>query len=219
MGSYCFRLNGADLEAHPAGILWWPSRRLLAVADLHLEKASAYALHGVFLPPYDSAATIIRLATVCAALNPARVVAMGDSFHDDEAEGRLDPGVADVLTGVVQQCEWIWLAGNHDPLPPAALEGLVREEWREGPLVFRHEPNAREPGEVAGHLHPKIRISRRGQSVGARCFVTDGSQLVMPAFGALTGGLSARDPDVRRLFRSRAFALMLGPEKVHPVKL
>src|SRR6056297_2630079 len=84
MGSYCFRLNGADLEAHPAGILWWPSRRLLAVADLHLAKASAYALHGVFLPPYDSAATIIRLATVCAALNPARVVAMGDSFHDDE---------------------------------------------------------------------------------------------------------------------------------------
>lgn len=217
MGSYAFRLNGAELEAHPAGVLWWPERCVLAVADMHLEKGSSYARSGVFLPPYDSHATVDRLTAVVAELAPARVIAMGDSFHDNEAESRLDRTAAERLAALTRKCEWVWLTGNHDPAPAECFTGNILDEWRESPLVFCHEPTHGRFGEVAGHLHPKIRVNTRGRSVGGRCFVTDGNQLVMPAFGALTGGLSAKDRDVRGLFREQPMALMIGPAKVHPV--
>ena len=217
MPSYPFRLNGVEVEALPQGALWWRERRVLAVSDLHLEKGSSYARAGVFLPPYDSRATVDCLAALVAAMMPVRVIAMGDSFHDEEAEGRLDHGTALSLQALTRCCEWVWLAGNHDPEPGERFGGEVAAEWREGPLTFRHEPTVGSAGEVAGHLHPKIRVETRGRAVSGRCFVTDGNQLVMPAFGALTGGLSARDRDVRRLFRQTPFALLLGPSKVHAV--
>jgi uncharacterized protein len=219
MGSYSFRLNGVEVEAHPAGVLWWPDRRLMAVADMHLEKGSAYAPGGIFLPPYDSMATLARLGQAVASLEPARVVALGDSFHDPTAEARLHPKALDALSGLVNCCEWIWLRGNHDPAPDPGLGGEVHQEWYEEPLVFRHEPSVRTAGEVAGHLHPKLRISSRGRSVSARCFVTDGAQVVMPAFGELTGGLSARSADVRRVFGRPQLALLVGPRRVHPVRI
>jgi DNA ligase-associated metallophosphoesterase len=214
---YRFRLNGAEVEAHPAGVLWWEERRLLAVSDLHLEKGSSFARSGVFLPPYDSAATVARLAALMGALSPARVIAMGDSFHDTGAEARLDPATAARLSGLTRCCDWVWLEGNHDPEPAAIVTGTFAAEWREGPLVFRHEPGRGSSGEVAGHLHPKIRLRTRGRSVAARCFVTDGNQLVMPAFGALTGGLDARSRDIRGVFREKPVALAMGPAKVHAV--
>lgn len=214
---YRFRLNGAEVEAHPAGGLWWAERRLLAVSDLHLEKGSSFARSGVFLPPYDSAATVARLAGLVEALAPARVVALGDSFHDAGAEARLNGETAARLMELTQRCDWVWLEGNHDPEPVALFHGTFAAEWREGPLVFRHEPGRGGSGEVAGHLHPKILVRTRGRAVGARCFVTDGNQLVMPAFGALTGGLDARSRDVRRLFRQTPVALAMGPARVHAV--
>jgi DNA ligase-associated metallophosphoesterase len=219
VGSFPFRVNGADLEAHPAGVLWWPARRVLAVADMHLEKGSSYAHAGVFLPPYDSIATVKRLQDVVEALSPVRIIAMGDSFHDTDAEARLDPAAAALLLAQAKGREWIWLRGNHDPTPSAGLGGEVVSQWVEGPLVFRHEPTAQSPGEVAGHLHPKLRVNARGRSIAARCFVTDGRQLILPAFGELTGGLSARDRDVRRVFGKPLLALLVGPTKVHPVSI
>jgi DNA ligase-associated metallophosphoesterase len=217
MSSYPFHLNGVEVEALWEGALWWAGRRLLAISDLHLEKGSSYARSGVFLPPYDSQATVARLHALLDAKAPARVIAMGDSFHDGEAEDRLDPGTLSSLQALTRRCEWVWLEGNHDPAPGALFEGTVVAEWREGPLTFRHVPTRGCSGEVAGHLHPKIRVSTRGRSVGGRCFVTDGNQLVMPAFGALTGGLSVRDREVRGLFQEKPLALLMGPSKVHAV--
>ncbi len=132
MGSYAFRLNGAALEAHPAGVLWRPERRVLAVANMHPEKDSSYARAGVFLPPYDSHSTVDRLAAVVMALNPVRVVAMGDSFHDDEAGSRLDQAAAGRLAALTRQCEWIWLTGNHDPAPAECFTRNILDEWQEG---------------------------------------------------------------------------------------
>ncbi|MCA8930088.1 MAG: ligase-associated DNA damage response endonuclease PdeM [Alphaproteobacteria bacterium] len=213
-----FTLNGARLVADPTGALWWPDRRLLAVADLHLEKASAYAAGGVLLPPYDSRETLDRLARVVARRQPVHVVALGDSFHDALAAERLEPTVAARLRTLVAACaDWIWIAGNHDPEPPAGFGGRVAAEWRLGPLVFRHEPQPGHPGEVAGHLHPKVRIVTRARALSARCFVTDGHQAVLPAFGALTGGLDIRDRAIHGLFRCPPVALALGPGRVYAV--
>jgi DNA ligase-associated metallophosphoesterase len=219
MASFGFRLNGAALEALPDGVLWWPAEQVLAVADLHLEKASSYAGAGLFLPPYDSVAAVERLAMVIEQLRPAIVVALGDSFHDAGAEDRLPAAARERLAAMAGGRTWIWLEGNHDPEPAAGQPRRGFPEWGAGAFVLCHRPPAGRAGEVAGHLHPKVRVSARGRSLGGRCFVTDGRQLVLPAFGALAGGLDARDDAVRSLFAGRPFALLLGPSQVHPVRL
>ncbi|MFN4091098.1 MAG: phosphoesterase, partial [Alphaproteobacteria bacterium] len=75
-------LNGVPLMMDASGALWWPERRLLAVADLHLEKGSAYAERSTFLPPYDTRATIDALERLVRRWRPHTVLALGDSFHD-----------------------------------------------------------------------------------------------------------------------------------------
>lgn len=204
-----FRLNGAELLADPRGVLVWPDRRTLVAADLHLEKGSGFARRGVLLPPYDSAATLERLAEAIAAHAPERVIALGDSFHDASAGDRLADADQARLRALTAARDWIWIAGNHDPHPPADWGGRVLGELIDGPLLFVHEAAAAPvPGEVSGHYHPKARVRLRARSVSGRCFATDGRRLVLPAFGAYTGGLDVLQPELRRLF-ARHFEVML----------
>lgn len=211
-------LNGTALLADVRGALFWPAERTLMLADLHLEKGSSYARRGMFLPPYDTRATLDRLAAVVRLYRPERVCCLGDSFHDREASARLDDLDRDRLRRMVQAHEWIWIAGNHDPLPPEGLGGQVVDVWRRGPLVLRHEPSAAEcAGELAGHLHPKAAISAAGRRVGGPCFVSDGHRLVMPAFGAYAGGLNVLDPAIARFFPRAFIAAVIGRDRVHAV--
>lgn len=206
----------AALVPEPSGALWWPERRLLAVADLHLEKATAYAGRGQLLPPYDTAATLERLAEALRRRRPARVVCLGDSFHDRAAAGRLAPEARALIARLAAATDWVWIAGNHDPAPPADLGGRVVAELAEGPLVFRHEARAEAaPGELSGHFHPKARVSLRGRGFSARCFVGDGRRLILPAFGAFAGGLDVLSPAIRGLFPGGFEAALLGRRAVY----
>lgn len=200
------------------GALWWPDERTLVVSDLHLEKGSSFARRGQMLPPYDTRATLARLATAISRLAPARIIALGDSFHDREGAGRLGEADRTALGELTAATEWIWIAGNHDPEPPRDLGGWSTHELAIGPLTFRHEPRpGAQPGEIAGHLHPAARLVGRGRSIRRRCFASDGNRLVMPAFGTLAGGLNVLDAAFRPLFEGTAFhAWMLG-ETIHAI--
>ncbi|MGP9813931.1 ligase-associated DNA damage response endonuclease PdeM [Rhodopseudomonas sp. NSM] len=200
-----------------SGALYWESERLLVVSDLHLEKGSSYAMRGVLLPPYDTVATLGRLGAVVTRYNPKTVIALGDSFHDRDAHDRLSDANRDILSALQVGRDWIWIAGNHDPALPANLGGCVAGEIALGGVVFRHEPTGAH-GEIAGHLHPKARVSRRGRSVERRCFAGDGTRVVMPAFGAYTGGLNIRDAAFAKLFGGAAFmAHVLGDNRLHAI--
>ncbi len=216
-----FRMRIADIEMtpDPTGALYWAAERMLVVADLHLEKGSAFASRGQMLPPYDTHATLARLEAACARHKPAKIVALGDSFHDRKAEGRLDGDARARLKRLIAAVDrWTWILGNHDPEPPQDLGGTVADEIALGPIVLRHEPKKRpSAGEIAGHLHPAARIAVRGRSIRRRCFVTDGERLVMPAFGAYAGGLDIWQPALRTLFAPSFHAWMLGEERVHAV--
>jgi DNA ligase-associated metallophosphoesterase len=200
------------------GALWWPDERTLIVSDLHLEKGSSFARRGQMLPPYDTVATLRRLGSAIARVAPARIIALGDSFHDRQGGDRLCETDRLTLRTLTAATEWIWIAGNHDPEPPRDLGGWSTHELAIGPLTFRHEPRpGAQPGEVAGHLHPAARLIGRGRSIRRRCFAADGSRLVMPAFGALAGGLNVRDAAFRPLFAETSFrAWMLG-DTVYPI--
>ena len=212
-------MAGACLRLLPQGALYWPAERTLIVADLHLEKASAFAARRqVFLPPYDSAATLAALTGLCGNLAPGRVIALGDSFHDAAAPARLAARDAAVIASLQRGREWIWIAGNHDPAPPDGLGGEWASEVAIDGLTFRHEPVAGAgAGEIAGHLHPAARVRVKGRTIRRRCFTTDGNRLIVPAFGAFTGGLNVLDSAFAGLFAVSFRAWLLGEARLYPI--
>lgn len=211
-------VNGEGVVLDPSGALWWPEQSTLVFADIHFEKGSFYALGGQFLPPYDTRTTLRRIQAAVAARRPARVIALGDSFHDRKAADRLDEMEREALLGLGRAADWIWIAGNHDPAPPTWLSGFVTSEIAFGRLVFRHEPGVLfQRGEIAGHLHPVTTVTRRGRSLRRRCFVSDGKRMVLPAFGAYAGGLDLWDAAIAGLFEGEFGAFMLGTSRVYAV--
>lgn len=204
---------GQRVMLDPSGVAVFPARRLLVVADLHLEKGSSLAARGAALPPYDSRATLERLWRAVRLWRPARTVALGDSFHDRHGHVRLDADARARLAAIAQLTEMVWVLGNHDPLPPQGLPGTAHAEWREESITFRHEGGGGMP-EVCGHHHPRARIATRGRSISRPCFVASPSRLMLPSFGAYTGGLDVRDPAIAGLFRRGARLFLLGRERL-----
>ncbi len=206
---------GETLLADCDGALYWPREGVLAVADLHLEKGSSYARRGVLLPPYDTAATLGRLALIMIRYAPRVVIALGDSFHDDDGAGRVAGADRAALAALQRGRDWFWIAGNHDRRPADGVGGGCAGAIAIGGLMFRHEPTGAE-GEIAGHLHPVARVSRRGHTVSRRCFAADRTRLIMPAFGAFAGGLNVRHGAFADVFGTLAFtAHLLGEGRLY----
>lgn len=226
-GSLSVRIAGEACVLRCSGALWLPAHGALIVADLHLEKGSAFAVRGQLLPPYDSRATLDKLEAEIDDLAPAMVVLLGDSFHDTKAIPRMAADDRARLDRLAAGRDWLWLEGNHDREAlardadvAARLPGRIVGDMALGALRLTHEP---EPltadddrrGEVAGHLHPAAKVAAYGRGVRRPCFVTDGSRIVLPAFGAFTGGLNVRDPAIADLFAAPPLAAALGRDRVH----
>jgi len=192
-----FSFCGVALAAIGSGALYWPARSALLLADLHLEKASWYARGGQMLPPYDSLATLAEVAALQAATDAREIWCLGDSFHDAEGCARLPDAARARLTTLTGMTRWTWITGNHDAGLIDHCGGQVAAEAEVDGLVLRHEavPHETRP-ELSGHFHPKLRISVRGRRLARRCFVASGRKLILPAFGALTGGMDADDPAI-----------------------
>ena len=199
----------AELLLRSDGAVYWPREATLFVADLHLEKASFFASHGQPLPPYDSRATLERVAQAVDETGAQRVVTLGDNFHDAEGAGRLEEGACDMLRALTARVDWVWITGNHDGPPDAAgaaaqCGGALHEELEIGGVICRHEAQPGETrAELSGHWHPKLSITLRGRRVRRPCAViarrSDGPpRMVLPAFGTLTGGMAADDPAIRK---------------------
>lgn len=221
-GSLSVRVVGELCVLRCSGALWLPDHRTLVAGDLHLEKGSAFAARGQMLPPYDSRATLDRLEAEIAELAPARVVLLGDSFHDSRSIGRMATDDRDRLDRLAVGIDWVWLEGNHDREALTAaggiepLPGRVVGEMQLGGLFLTHEPMAEaQAGEVAGHLHPCARVVAHGRGVRRPCFVTDGKRLILPAFGAFTGGLNVLDAAIAGLFAEPPMVAALGKDRVH----
>lgn len=230
-GSLSVRIAGEACVLRCSGAMWVPAYGALIVADLHLEKGSAFAVRGQLLPPYDSRATLDRLEAEIDDLDPAIVVLLGDSFHDTKAIPRMAAEDRARLDRLAAGRDWLWLEGNHDREAlnrsmarhadaATRLPGRMVGDMALGALRLTHEPEPLSTkddrrGEVAGHLHPAAKVAAYGRGVRRPCFVTDGSRIVLPAFGAFTGGLNVRDPAIADLFAAPPLAAALGRDRVH----
>ena len=215
MSAAPIHVAGERLMLDPAGALHWPAQRLLAVADLHLEKGSSGARRGNLLPPWDTKETLDRLALLLRRYQPQVIVALGDSFHDPEGAARLPAAEVTRLSAMASGRKFVWVLGNHDPHPPEGLPGESVAELALGKIVFRHEAEAGAPvGEISGHFHPKARVPARGTEISRPCFVADARRVILPAFGAYTGGLDVRDPAISGLFRRGGRVFLLGQERL-----
>jgi len=212
-------LAGRRLLADRTGALFSPDTGTLVVADLHLEKASAFAAKGWLLPPYDTRETLSRLADAIAAYAPHTVIALGDSLHDPDGAGRIDDEDLERLGALQAGRRWVWVTGNHDPEIAGTLGGEVRESETLAGIRLVHAPMAGGAyALIAGHLHPAARLAVRGTSIRRPCFASDATRLILPAFGAFTGGLNVLDPAIAGLLvPSRLQVLMLGEASAYPV--
>jgi uncharacterized protein len=204
-----FSFGGQALVALGEGALFWPARGALLVADLHFEKASWFARAGQMLPPYDSIATLADLTALAAATAAREIWCLGDSFHDVDGCDRLPSRAQEMLRALTASTRWTWITGNHDRTILDRCGGEVVEEALIDGLVLRHEADPHETRpELSGHFHPKLRLRLRGKLVSRRCFVATDNKLILPAFGALTGGLDVDHPEIRRATGPDAQALV-----------
>ena len=205
--------HGETLLLDPAGALLWPRLSLLAVADLHLEKGTAAAAAGQLVPPWDTAQTLARLHALLLRHTPKLLITLGDTFHDDRAPLRLSPADSSLLLHLTTTTPTIWVRGNHDPAPHA-YPGHHTPSHHTPPLTFRHQSHPSAQAEISGHYHPKARIPTRALTIARPCFLLDSTRIILPSFGAYTGGLDHTHPALTQLFPAGANAYLLGRSRL-----
>lgn len=210
-------LSGIIFDLDLSGALFAPIDRLLIIADLHFEKGSSLAKRrGTLLPPYDTRATLTRLDDVITRLNPKTVIALGDTWHDDFGPERLDEDDRARLASLMTRAEFIFVSGNHDPTSRFRDQMSIINEIAIGDLILRHEPKIGARFEIAGHLHPAAKIKGRGRVLRRRCFIASKHRIILPAFGAYTGGLNVCDAAFAALFSDQDFIVhLLGDTRTY----
>lgn len=185
------------------------------VSDLHLEKGSHYARRGFFLPPHDTHETLERLHASLADLNARNILVLGDTFHDDHGYNRLSLQDRALFETLIE-FNPIWIIGNHDGnFVPSGF--TAHKSFLLDGIIFNHEAQPETSFEISGHYHPKIEIIHKKGRVSRRCFVEDGVRIILPAFGAYTGGLSITDKSFTQIINNpRIYAL---GEKIYALKI
>lgn len=215
LGDAAIEIKFADmvLVLDASGAIYFPATGTLLVSDLHLEKGSYFAARRTPLPVYDTVETLNCLDKVIKKYQPRQVICLGDSFHDFKAEHRIEARDAQCLNDMCISCEWVWVLGNHDKFFPGNIKGSQVGEFKLGNITLSHEPTGVN-FEICGHFHPKARVSIHGHKLSGRAFIYDSNLLVMPSFGAFTGGLYTDSPVIEQLFTGKIRQFMIYNKKL-----
>ena len=185
---------GEELHLHPDRAAYWPARRILLLADLHLGKGAHFRRAGIPVPRLVSDVNFARLRGLLEYFDPARVLLLGDLFHSDHNHV-WDSFCA--FTAAHAAISFELVPGNHDVLPATRYEEarlLYHPEIiSEGPFSFSHHPLPEErrlPNRynLCGHVHPCVKLlDRTGRGIKLPSFYFGEHEAIMPAFGEFTG--------------------------------
>ncbi|WP_444812748.1 ligase-associated DNA damage response endonuclease PdeM [Variovorax jilinensis] len=186
--------------------MWWPGAGTLFVADLHLGKAAAFRALGQPVPGGTTQENLARLDGLIARHVPRELVFLGDFLHAAHGRGARLLAAVEAWRERHAALACTLVRGNHDHRagdPPAALRiAVVDEPHLMGPFAACHHPQHHPTHAVlAGHVHPTCRLYGRGRdSLRLPCFVHEGAQLILPAFGEFTGGWQVEPAPGRRFY-------------------
>ncbi|HEY5826074.1 MAG TPA: ligase-associated DNA damage response endonuclease PdeM [Cyclobacteriaceae bacterium] len=184
-------LMGHRIILLPQKALHFPDDKILVISDLHFGKVNHFRRSGIPVPLKANDTNTETLIELFNKIKPERVIFLGDLFHshyNDEWEviGQVIKHFRSVSFELVQ--------GNHDIMSQHQYERhrlKVHDELLIGSILLTHEP-MKEVAEgrfnLAGHIHPGVRLSGRGrQALTLPCFYFGKTMGLMPAFGAFTG--------------------------------
>lgn len=176
----------------PEKAAYLPLHRVLLIADVHLGKASHFRKEGIIIPVPPISGDLSSIKKMIQRLNPKTIIFMGDLFHS-----KLNSEWIALIEFLAAHPEirFILTKGNHDILPPNVMKHApieVVEEFQLGKhLLCTHQPledHSQGMLNIAGHVHPGFLIKTKGrQSYCLPCFYQLQKQLILPAFGQLTG--------------------------------
>jgi DNA ligase-associated metallophosphoesterase len=192
-GAHTIAVAGESVMLLPEKALYWPRERTLVVADIHFGKAAAFRALGVPVPRGTTTQNLEALDRLLAVYPATRIVFLGDFLHARAAHAKATLGAMADWRARNPGLSLILVRGNHDRHAgdPAAVLGIemVDEPFEAGPFAFCHHPDIAADGYVlAGHVHPVFRIATRLESVRLPCFVAGPRRMILPSFGAFTGG-------------------------------
>jgi len=206
---------GETIDLLPEKALYWPASSTLIVADLHWGKAASFRAMAIPVPPGTTAEDLARLDSALERTGARRLLVLGDLLHARAAqEARATLEAIREWRRRRAGLECMLVRGNHDLRagdPPPELGFRVVDELIEGPFVFRHHPGITDRGyTLAGHLHPSIRLSGRGDRLRLPCFHFGRHCGILPAFGSFTGTATPELAPGDRVF-------VVGDGEVHEV--
>lgn len=189
-------IAGEPLLLDARRALFWPRRRWLMVADLHLGKASLLRQAGAALPRGTTTRDLARLSALIEDHRPDRLIVLGDLIHGAE---RKEAAWLDTLAtwrSAQADVELVLVAGNHDRhMPLTALGFAIETEIVAEPFLLLHAPDrATDLHVLAGHVHPGIVLRDGRMRLRLPAFWSGPHRSLLPAFGSLCG-LTPRQPD------------------------
>ncbi|MDR7092639.1 ligase-associated DNA damage response endonuclease PdeM [Hydrogenophaga laconesensis] len=209
-------LAGEPLQLCADRALYWPARRRLLVADVHLGKDDTFRAAGIALPAGGTRADLDRLTALIERHGAQSLWVLGDLLHGPLVDARWREDWARFLARHAG-LEMLLIEGNHDRAAVHAKLGIAQRADRmvDGPFSFAHAPHTPGDGRLAicGHLHPVVRVPGfRGRFPA---FAVIGPQLVLPAFSLFTGGQLVERADARYACLG-AHVVDAGPTRLPP---
>jgi DNA ligase-associated metallophosphoesterase len=215
-GAVTVELGGEPLVLLPQKAAFWPRERMLIIADIHFGKAAAFRSFGIPVPRGTTTENLQALDALIELSGARHILFLGDFLHARAAHAASTQSA--MLAWRQRRCELILtlVRGNHDRHAgdPAVQLGidLVDEPYTVGPYSFCHHPDIAAPGYVlAGHVHPVYVLATRSDALRLPCFIAGPQRMILPSFGAFTGGHALRPAPDERVWVSSG-------EAVHSVR-